>query len=122
MTDLLPLPPKEVVSSIPQFQFLQDSLAKSGVTSFEVIVFTFPKGQLVNGWYQQGKDRVSAISLERATTVAKCCVDMLNSAMMLSQDAELLRVRFQSSELLVIPSSDELVIAAMTSSKSSHQS
>ena len=76
----------------------------------------------MNGWYQQGKDRVSAISLERATTVAKCCVDMLNSAMMLSQDAELLRVRFQSSELLVIPSSDELVIAAMTSSQSSHQS
>lgn len=112
----LPLPPKDLVASIPQFQFLQDSLSNSGVSALETVVFALPSGQLVNGWHQQGRERVTPVSTQRAAQIANTAKVMLESAATLGGAPELLRARFNGSELLVVPA-DGLAIAAITTLK-----
>jgi hypothetical protein len=111
----LPLPPKDLVSTIPQFQFLQESLRNSDVSTLETVVFSTSTGQLVNGWHQQ-QEQVSSLSLERAHLIANTAKEILQSATALGSHAELLRIRFIDSELLVVPG-DGLAIAAITTQK-----
>lgn len=110
----LPLPPKDLITEIPQFQFFQDSLRRSGISSFEAVVLSL-EGKLINGWLQQ-HENVHPITLERARTLAKAVVGLLHTAEELGSVPELVRVRYPQSELLVVPA-DGLVIAAITTDK-----
>ncbi|CCH41371.1 hypothetical protein BN7_910 [Wickerhamomyces ciferrii] len=105
MTEYAPLPSNELISSVHTFDFLQSSLKSpnSNVKSMFILSFKFSSKQIINGWEQQDSN-VTKIKIEDGTKYLKIAVNLIQSSLDLTNELELIRLRFElTKELFILP-------------------
>lgn len=121
MSEFAPLPSNELIESVYTFKFLQSSLnsPNSSVKSMFILTFEISSKLIINGWDQKDS-KVSKIEIGEAKRISDISVDLIEKSLTLSNEPDLIRVRFElTKELFILPDLEKDIGIAVILEKSS---